>query len=86
MAKQVIKVGDLVRVPRRNTWQHHYIGFGVVATVVEVDALDSTVYVQGMCQNGRERLFDGLPQWVPVAGLKLAKQAMKQRDAYRERR
>lgn len=75
MAKQVIKVGDLVRVPR--CWSH-YVPFGVVCKVLGVD-----MWSDGGGTVEVERL-DGTSQY--VQNVKLAKQAMKQRDAYRERR
>lgn len=82
MAKQVIKVGDLVRVPRRSVDLRHHLAFGTVSEVLEVDTRDGTYWVRGWTHAGK---FVA-PQWVSTYGVRLAKQAMKQRDAYRERR
>ena len=82
MAKQVIKVGDLVRVPRRSGGIRHHLAFGTVSEVLGVDTGDSSYRVRGWTHAGKFVVL----QWVSTVGVRLAKQAMKQRDAYRERR
>ncbi len=82
MAKQVIKVGDLVRVPRRNLHIWHHLAFGCVAEVLSIDASDGTYSVQGWCHD----VGGVLGQWVGQSGVRLAKQAMRKRDAYAQRR
>lgn len=77
--KQEFKVGDLVRVsgharwlPRRNeNWARHHIKSGTVCTVVGPGCVAHPHGVQQLVHQD---------QW------KLAKQAMRKRDEYKNRR
>lgn len=77
--KQEFKVGDLVRVsgharhlPRRNEdWARHHIKSGTVCTVAGAGFVVAP---------------DGMGQIVHTDQWKLAKQAMRERDEYKNRR
>lgn len=73
--KQVIKVGDLVRVPRCYS---HFVAFGAVCEVTHADYWGSGRTVQVQPPEGAALQL--------VMNVRLAKQAMKKREAYRDRR
>lgn len=96
---RAIKVGDLVRIsgnaftnPVDAGKVRHHIKSGAVCVVEYVD--HGRLYVRGPCRKdcrpGHEHLNDagGIPttQWVFSGQCKLAKQAMKKREAYANRR
>ena len=77
MTKQALKVGDLVRVPRRTGAVWHSVPFGSVCVVIEVE---------NRWGNPQVLTLDGLSQGIPARYLKLAKQATRKLLAYQNRR
>jgi hypothetical protein len=81
--RKELKVGDLVRVPGRHVTKYwHAFKAGTVVEVVGINEELGDATLQGF-EPGSGILQT---QWLSLRHLKLAKQAMKKRDQYKNRR